>query len=177
MKFIVTLLKRYLLTLLTLAFILCLTFCEPPKVKRTDMIIEIDKLVHLVMYFTLCAVFWYENFKVTLKPRVLWMIIAAVIIPILFSGAMEYLQYKLTLYRTGEFDDFVSNQNSDTATGGGFCCFEFVVLNNTLLFKENRVTDNLAGSCNLCYRLNVIMLFQCSYNLLNGSDVCVDVVA
>lgn len=109
MKFIVTLLKRYLLTLLTLAFILCLTFCEPPKVKRTDMIIEIDKLVHLVMYFTLCAVFWYENFKVTLKPRVLWMIIAAVIIPILFSGAMEYLQYKLTLYRTGEFDDFVYN--------------------------------------------------------------------
>ena len=36
-------------------------------------------------------------------------IIAAVIIPILFSGAMEYLQYKLTLYRTGEFDDFVYN--------------------------------------------------------------------
>ena len=109
MKFIVTLLKRYLLTLLTLAFILCLTFCEPPKVKRTDMIIEIDKLVHLVMYFTLCAVFWYENFKVTLKPKMFWMVITAVIIPILFSGAMEYLQYRLTSYRTGEFDDFVYN--------------------------------------------------------------------
>ena len=50
-------------------------------------------------------------------------------------------------------------------------------VHNTLLFKEYSVTNDLTGSCNLCYRLNVIMLFQCSYNLLNGSDVCVDVVA
>ena len=109
MKFIITLVKRYLLTLLTLIFILCLTFYKVPHIKRTDMIIEIDKLVHLVMYFTLCAVFWYENFKVTLKPKMFWMIITAVIIPILFSGAMEYFQYKLTSYRTGDYEDFVYN--------------------------------------------------------------------
>ena len=73
------------------------------------MIVEIDKLVHLVMYFTLCAVFWYENFKVTLKPKMRWMVIFAIVIPAAFSGAMEYLQYRLTSYRSGDFDDFVYN--------------------------------------------------------------------
>ena len=109
MKFIVILLKRYLLTLLTLVLILCLTFYKPPYIKRTDTVIEIDKLAHLVMYFTLCVVFWYENFKLTLKPRMLWMIVFAIIAPILFSGVMEYLQYRLTSYRHGDFDDFVYN--------------------------------------------------------------------
>ena len=109
MKFIVKYIKRYLLTLLTSVLILCLTFYKPPYMPRTDMVIEIDKLVHLIMYFTLCAVFWFENFKVTLNPKIFWMVITAVIIPILFSGVMEYLQYRLTSYRTGDFDDFVYN--------------------------------------------------------------------
>ena len=109
MKFIFILLKRYLLTILTLILILCLTFYKPPYMERTDMVIEIDKLAHLVMYFTLSAVFWYENFRVTLKPKMLWMVVFAVIVPIAFSGAMEYLQYLLTSYRTGDFDDFVYN--------------------------------------------------------------------
>ena len=109
MKLIVTFIRRYLLTLLTLVVILCLKFYKPPYIKRTNMIIEIDKLVHLVMYFTLCTVFWYENFKVTLKPKMLWMVLLAVVIPTLFSGLMEYFQYRLTSYRTGDFDDFVYN--------------------------------------------------------------------
>jgi VanZ family protein len=61
------------------------------------------------MYFTLCAVFWYENFKVTLKPRLFLMVIFAVIVPIIFSGVMEYLQYMLTSYRTGDLVDFYFN--------------------------------------------------------------------
>ena len=109
MKFLLTYIKRYLLTLLTLVLILCLTFYKPPYMERTNMIVEIDKLVHLVMYFTLCAVFWYENFKVTLKPKMRWMVIFAIVIPAAFSGAMEYLQYRLTSYRSGDFDDFVYN--------------------------------------------------------------------
>ena len=109
MKFLLTYIKRYLLTLLTLVLILCLTFYKPPYMERTNMIVEIDKLVHLVMYFTLCAVFWYENFKVTLKPKMRRMVIFAIVIPAAFSGAMEYLQYRLTSYRSGDFDDFVYN--------------------------------------------------------------------
>ena len=109
MKFILTYIKRYLLTLLTLLVILCLTFYKPPYMERTDTLIEIDKLAHLVMYFTLCVVFWYENFRLTLKPKMTWMVLFAIVIPTLFSGVMEYLQYRLTSYRTGDFDDFVYN--------------------------------------------------------------------
>ena len=109
MKFLGVLIKRYILTLLTLILILCLTFYKPGNIKRTDTIIELDKVVHFVMYFTLCAVFWYENFKVTLNPRVLPMALFAVILPIIFSGVMEYLQYRLTSYRSGDFNDFVFN--------------------------------------------------------------------
>lgn len=109
MKFILTYIKRYLLTLLTLLVILCLTFYKPPYMERTDTLIEIDKLAHLVMYFTLCVVFWYENFRLTLKPKMTWMVLFAIVLPTLFSGVMEYLQYRLTSYRTGDFDDFVYN--------------------------------------------------------------------
>ena len=109
MRFLGVVLKRYILTLLTLILILCLTFYKPTDIKRTDTIIEIDKAVHFVMYFTLCAVFWYENFKVTLKPRMFMMAIFAVIVPMIFSGVMEYLQYKLTSYRSGDLADFYFN--------------------------------------------------------------------
>ncbi len=109
MKFVFTLLKRYVLTLVTLVLILCLTFYKPVGFERTDTIVELDKLVHFLMYFTLCAVFWYESFKITLKPKKSLMVIFAVIVPIVFSGVMEYLQYLLTSYRTGDFDDFVFN--------------------------------------------------------------------
>lgn len=109
MRLIITLIKRYLLTLLTLILILCLTFYKPPYMERTSKIVELDKVAHFVMYFTLTSVFWYENFKITLKPKMLWMVIFAVIVPALFSGAMEYLQYKLTSYRSGDWADFVFN--------------------------------------------------------------------
>lgn len=109
MRLIITLIKRYLLTLLTLILILCLTFYKPPYMERTSKIIELDKVAHFVMYFTLTGVFWYENFKITLKPKMLWMVIFAIIVPVLFSGAMEYLQYKLTSYRSGDWADFVFN--------------------------------------------------------------------
>lgn len=109
MKFILTLLKRYVLTLVTLVLILCLTFYKPVGFERTDTIVGLDKLVHSLMYFTLCAVFWYESFKITLKPKRSLMALFAVIVPIVFSGVMEYLQYLLTSYRAGDFDDFVFN--------------------------------------------------------------------
>ena len=110
MKRIKVLLKQYILTLLTLVLILCLTFYKPIGLTRTSTIIGIDKLVHFVMYFTLCAVFWYESFKITLTPKKSQMAVFAVILPIIFSGVMEYLQYLLTSYRSGDFDDFLRAQ-------------------------------------------------------------------
>ena len=109
MKLMMTLLKRYMLTLLTLALILWLTFCKPFGVEKQSLDIEVDKLVHFVMYFMLCSVFWYESYKVTIKPKFSFMLVFAVIVPIIFSGVMEYFQYLLTSYRTGDFEDFVFN--------------------------------------------------------------------
>lgn len=109
MKRVIILLKQYKLTLLTLLLILCLTFYKPVGIVRTNTIVGLDKVVHFIMYFTLCAVFWYESYRITLKPKMSQMIICGVIIPIIFSGAMEYLQYLLTSYRSGDFDDFVYN--------------------------------------------------------------------
>lgn len=109
MKLIVFLFKRYILTLVTSVVILCLTFYKPVGIVRTNTVVELDKVVHFIMYFTQCAVFWYESFKITLHPRKILMVVFAVIVPIIFSGVMEYLQYLLTSYRTGDFDDFVFN--------------------------------------------------------------------
>lgn len=109
MKIIKFILKRYLLTLLTLIVILYLTFFKPVGYIPEDKVVGLDKAAHFVMYFTLCAVFWFETFKLTLKPKPLLMAMLAVVIPIVFSGVMEYLQYLLTSYRTGDFDDFVFN--------------------------------------------------------------------
>ena len=109
MKIIKFILKRYLLTLLTLIVVLYLTFFKPFGYIPEDKVVGLDKAAHFIMYFTLCAVFWFETFKLTLKPKPFLMAMLAVVIPIVFSGVMEYLQYLLTSYRTGDFDDFVYN--------------------------------------------------------------------
>lgn len=109
MKIIKFILKRYLLTLLTLIVILYLTFFKPFGYIPEDKVVGLDKAAHFVMYFTLCAVFWFETFKLTLKPKPLLMAMLAVVIPIVFSGVMEYLQYRLTSYRTGDLADFLFN--------------------------------------------------------------------
>ena len=109
MKIIKFILKRYLLTLLTLIVVLYLTFFKPFGYIPEDKVVGLDKAAHFIMYFTLCAVFWFETFRLTLKPKPFLMAMLAVVIPIVFSGVMEYLQYLLTSYRTGDFDDFVYN--------------------------------------------------------------------
>ena len=109
MKIIKFILKRYLLTLLTLIVVLYLTFFKPFGYIPEDKVVGLDKAAHFVMYFTLCAVFWFETFRLTLRPKPFLMAMLAVVIPVVFSGVMEYLQYLLTSYRTGDFDDFVYN--------------------------------------------------------------------
>lgn len=109
MKIIKFILKRYLLTLLTLIVVLYLTFFKPFGYIPEDKVVGLDKAAHFIMYFTLCAVFWFETFRLTLRPKPFLMAMLAVVIPVVFSGVMEYLQYLLTSYRTGDFDDFVYN--------------------------------------------------------------------
>lgn len=109
MKFVITLIKRYKLTLMTLLLILCLTFCKPANLGRTSTIIGIDKAVHFIMYSTLCAVFWFENFRLPNVPKLRCLLFYAVLLPIVLGGLLEYLQSILTSYRDSEFDDFLFN--------------------------------------------------------------------
>lgn len=109
MKFVITLIKRYKLTLMTLLLILCLTFCKPTNLGRTSTIIGIDKAVHFIMYSTLCAVFWFENFRLPNVPKLRCLLFYAVLLPIVLGGLLEYLQSILTSYRDSEFDDFLFN--------------------------------------------------------------------
>lgn len=109
MKFVITLIKRYKLTLMTLLLILCLTFCKPTNLGRTSTIIGIDKAVHFIMYSTLCAVFWFENFRLPNVPKLRCLLFYAVLLPVALGGLLEYLQSILTSYRDSEFDDFLFN--------------------------------------------------------------------
>lgn len=109
MNFVITLIKRYWLTLLTLLLILCLTFCKPTDLGRSSTIIGIDKAVHFIMYSTLCAVFWFENFRLPNVPKLRCLLFYAVLFPIVLGGLLEYLQSVLTSYRDSEFDDFLFN--------------------------------------------------------------------
>lgn len=109
MKFVITLIKRYKLTLMTLLLILCLTFYKPTNLGRTSTIVGIDKAVHFIMYSTLCAVFWFENFRLPNVPKLRCLLFYAVLLPIVLGGLLEYLQSILTSYRDGDFDDFLFN--------------------------------------------------------------------
>lgn len=109
MKFVITLIKRYKLTLMTLLLILCLTFCKPTNLGRTSTIVGIDKAVHFIMYSTLCAVFWFENFRLPNVPKLRCLLFYAVLLPVALGGLLEYLQSILTSYRDSEFDDFLFN--------------------------------------------------------------------
>ena len=57
MKLIVFLFKRYILTLVTSVVILCLTFYKPVGIVRTNTVVEIDKVVHFIMYFFIFLIY------------------------------------------------------------------------------------------------------------------------
>lgn len=109
MKFILNTIKHYWLTLVTMVTISCLTLMDFSDIKRTESIAHLDKVVHFVMYFWFCAIFWFESLKQSSGIIRWYMILDTIIFPIAFGGIMEYLQYAMTSYRTGDLMDFVYN--------------------------------------------------------------------
>lgn len=101
-------LKKYPLTLLTIAVIFYLSFFKPPQ---TDMetIPGIDKLVHTCMYGGLCFLLWIEYLRIHLNINRLRMLIGGIILPILLSGAIELMQTYCTEHRGGDWIDFAAN--------------------------------------------------------------------
>lgn len=104
----ISILKTYPLTLLTVAVICYLSFFTPPQTEL-DNISNIDKLVHTCMYGGLSIIIWWEYLRK--HDTICWkrFIPISVVFPIMMSGIIELLQAYCTTNRSGEWLDFVAN--------------------------------------------------------------------
>lgn len=104
----ISILKTYPLTLLTVAVICYLSFFTPPHTEL-DNINNFDKLVHTCMYGGLSIIIWWEYLKK--HDTICWkrFIPISVVFPIMMSGIIELLQAYCTTNRSGEWLDFVAN--------------------------------------------------------------------
>ena len=101
----ISILKTYPLTLLTVAAICYLSFFTPPQTEL-DNISNIDKLVHTCMYGGLSIIIWWEYLRK--HDTICWkrFIPISVVFPIMMSGIIELLQAYCTTNRSGEWLDF-----------------------------------------------------------------------
>lgn len=101
-------LKKYPLTWLTIATILYLSFFKPPQ---TDMegIPGIDKLAHICMYGGLCFLLWIEYLRIHRTVDHRKMLTRGILMPIALSGAIELIQNYCTEHRGGDWLDFAAN--------------------------------------------------------------------
>jgi len=120
-----TLLKRYPLSLLLIAIVTYLSFFTPPKTQLSE-VTNFDKFVHFSMYFFLSSLLWLEHFRAHRKEKApLWHgLVGALLCPIVYSGVVELLQAYATTNRSGEWWDFAAN--SLGAVAAFFFCFFFV---------------------------------------------------
>ena len=103
-------LKRYPVSLLVIAAVVYLSFFRPPSTEL-DGIPNIDKVVHVCMYFGMSGMLWLEFLRAHRRDHTpLWHAwVGALVCPILFSGVVELLQAYCTTYRGGDWLDFAAN--------------------------------------------------------------------
>ena len=103
-------LKRYPVSLLVIAAVVYLSFFRPPSTDL-DGIPNIDKVVHVCMYFGMSGMLWFEFLRAHRRDHTpLWHAwIGAFLCPVLFSGVVELLQAYCTTYRGGDWLDFAAN--------------------------------------------------------------------
>lgn len=102
--------KRYPFSILVLLMVIYLSFFKPPSL-NVPLFEGFDKFVHFCMYGGVSGVLWIEYLwnhrreKISLKRGM----IGATICPIVFGGIMELGQQYLTMYRSGDWFDFMAN--------------------------------------------------------------------
>ena len=103
-------LKRYPVSLLVIAAVVYLSFFRPPSTDL-DGIPNIDKVVHVCMYFGMSGMLWFEFLRAHRRDHTpLWHAwVGAFLCPVLFSGVVELLQAYCTTYRGGDWLDFAAN--------------------------------------------------------------------
>jgi len=96
--------KKYPVSLVIILAVIYLSFFKPPT---TDLgtIPNLDKVVHICMYFGMSGMLWLEFLRAHRRDRTpMWHAwVGAFVCPVLFSGAVELLQAFCTTYRGGDF--------------------------------------------------------------------------
>ena len=102
--------KKYPVSLVIILAVIYLSFFKPPT---TDLgtIPNLDKVVHICMYFGMSGMLWLEFLRAHRRDRTpMWHAwVGAFVCPVLFSGAVELLQAFCTTYRGGDLLDFAAN--------------------------------------------------------------------
>ena len=103
-------LKKYPVSLLVILAVIYLSFFRPPSTELST-IPNIDKVVHVCMYFGMSGMLWLEFLRAHRRDRApLWHAwVGALLCPVLFSGLVELLQAYCTTYRGGDWLDFAAN--------------------------------------------------------------------
>ncbi|GHT39057.1 membrane protein [Bacteroidia bacterium] len=130
---IITLLKKYGISIALCAFILVLCFMDTAELPDAPMT-NFDKLVHLLMFMGLSGVVFFDNTNylrtAVSRQRIFW---SSFSFPVVFSGAIEIMQEYLTTTRTGDWMDFLFD------TIGAFIGLVICVLiNHSLRTKERK---------------------------------------
>lgn len=92
--------KKYPISLFIILTVIYLSFFKPPKTDLNE-IPNLDKLVHICMYFGMSGMLWLEFLRAHRRDDApLWHAwVGAFLCPILFSGCVELLQEYCTTYR------------------------------------------------------------------------------
>ncbi len=114
--------KKYPLSLIIILAVVYLSFFKPPSVELST-IPNIDKVVHVAMYFGMSFMLWIEFLRTHRSAMPIWHAwLGAFVCPILFSGCIELLQEYCTSYRGGDWMDFAANALGATlASIIGYC--------------------------------------------------------
>lgn len=122
-------LKTYWRTIILIIIILCLSLLNVNKMVPEEIHFykHFDKFVHFTMYLTLSFVFFIENYQNKNSLRKIWIIFDTILLGII----IEFVQYLLTNYRTGNIYDAIFNTFGVMA---GSLCFYFLK-NNQIIYK------------------------------------------
>ena len=102
--------KKYPVSLVIILAVIYLSFFKPPTTEL-GTIPNLDKVVHICMYFGMSGMLWLEFLRAHRRDRTpMWHAwVGAFACPVLFSGAVELLQAFSTTYRGGDWLDFAAN--------------------------------------------------------------------
>lgn len=102
--------KKYPMSLTIILAVTYLSFFHPPTIDLNE-ISNLDKVVHVCMYFGMSGMLWLEFFRAQKRDNApLWHAwVGAFACPVLFSGIVELLQEYCTMHRGGDWMDFAAN--------------------------------------------------------------------